>query len=393
MKNIFSKSRFVENIYQLIVQEKFMSNTKILGIPNLIGAFDKFGNPVENTTRLAAKAIASRVDTYYKHWNKPEDNKSILSFSVPFLGNFGLGKWIALFETVTALALKFLQKSPATLTNLLTTLSEFGQTIIAGEDSDKESSLMAGCISVAGGVGLYSWLKETSNTLKGKDSSLKELSLFSKILLTIGSVVSSVMMAIGYAEKSSLAPIAKVDNSGKKAESMKLNGNSDMRCSIEWALMTVFPWLAHIKPVKLILDLALPLGALQDGVGHFVEALWNEKNKAKFENIFGSTATKIVKKIFGLEKKEISIPGIFNKKWYFGNREGAGVRAMLLPFFRAFGCEPPVCYLNDKENLVAKFPETASIKPKEAQIQELAFPKNIRLPQAELPKINVAIPS
>ncbi len=358
-----------------------MAQAKILGISNSIGVFDQFGMPVQNTTQLAAENVASNVAKYYKHWNNPEDGSSTLSFPVPLLGNFGLGKWIALFETVTALCLGVLQKSPATFTNAATTLSEFGQTIIAGEDSDKENSWIAGLISLAGGAGLYNWFKETYKTLKGEDTSLKELSLFSKTLLTIGSFVSSVLMAIGYAEKSSLAPIAKVDNGGKKAESMRLNGRSDMRCSVEWAAMTVFPWIAHIKPLKMILDLALPLGALQDGVGHFVEQLWSEANEAKFRGIFGPTVTNTVKKIFGLEEKEISIPGIFNKKWFFGTREGTGVRAILLPFFRMFGCEPPICYLNKEKQLVAKFAETEPERMNLAQVPKLG---EIDLPERDL---------
>ena len=144
-----------------------MSQTKILGISNSIGVFDQFGTPVQNTTQSAAKDVASNVDAYYKHWNNPEDGQSKLAFPVPFIGNFGLGKWIALFETVTAVFLGFLQRSPATITNLLTTLSEFAQTVIAGRNDSEEKenkageSLMASVISLAGGAGLYNWVKET----------------------------------------------------------------------------------------------------------------------------------------------------------------------------------------------------------------------------------------
>ena len=63
-----------------------MLQTKISGIANSIGVFDHFGTPIQNTSKSAAEDIATKVTTYYKHWNKPEDGKGVLSFHVPFLG-------------------------------------------------------------------------------------------------------------------------------------------------------------------------------------------------------------------------------------------------------------------------------------------------------------------
>lgn len=321
-------------------------------------AFDKSGKNVNLVDQSAVCAIAKQADSHYMSWNK-------LDLKNPRINTgLGIGAVVALFEAVTAVALGVLEKSPATFTNAATTFSECVQVVVANISPKHEKlseNVMASVISVAGASGFYKWAKDMINLAKGEADDLQTLPLWQKTGLSIASFLSSVMMFLGWSEKNSLAPLAKEQNGGFKGTEMRLNGSSDMRCSFEWLMMTIFPWFKQFKLFKIPIDLALPLLAMQDGVGHFVEKLLEKYDKAENELSRG------LKTIFGLNDSSNGVPSLFFKPWFFGEKEGEGFRAKyLLPLYRYFGCEDPViCHMNQNSELVVKVPGVESIREEE----------------------------
>lgn len=352
--------------------------------------FDREGNTNASVEEL--NLAASTVDKNYAMWNK-------LSFSDnPQRGikkGIGLGAFIAAYETVVALALQVLERTPATFTNLFTTLSECLQVLIANydntkvnpeeiqdvnekkkvlkklfRDKEKREDWINATLGVAGGIGLYKWGKEMLESFKGEEVEVRNLPLYQKVLLSAGSFVSAVGMGAGYTEKCSFVPIAKEENGGLRAKEMRANGNSDFRCSVEWLFMTFFPFLVEMKPVKALIDFILPAFALMDSVGHFVEKfklVKNNNDHASCEhghnhehgsecnhgvtglfNIVFRWFRKNMLKVDDNGHRELVIPKVLFNEWFFGNKEGSGLRArILVPIYKLFGSNPPECYMKD----------------------------------------------
>ena len=313
-------------------------------------AFDRSGERVGYPDEKAVCAVAKQADAHYLQWNKI-DFKEILKGK----NGLGIGAVVALFEAVTAVALAILEKSPAPFTNAATTLSEGVQVFAANilpKHEELSEDIMAGVISVAGACGFYKWAKDMVGLVKGETANLQSLPLWQKIGLSIASLVSSAMMFLGWSEKNSLAPLAKDENGGFTGKAMRLTGSNDMRCSFEWLMMTIFPWFKQFKPFKVLIDLALPLLAMQDGLGHFVKKAI-KTSEGKFVDV--------LKKVFGLND-DVKIPNLFFRPWFFGRKEGEGFRAKLLPLYKYFGCKDPViCHMNENSELVVRVPETESL--------------------------------
>ena len=309
------------------------------------GVFDRSGSKINSTSTEDQYKISSYLDNYCKEGYKPKS---------------GVGVWrvVAGFEAVVGLFLGFLQKSPATITNLATSVAEFAQTMIIGSKLPKSlrENAIAGVVTGAGSLGLYSWFKDLKETIKGDGKELESLPMWQKVGLTVGSLASSLMMSLGFLEKSSISPLIQEKNGGEGSEEIELNGNSDGRCTIEWGLMAIFLWFSKIKPIKMAIDLTLPLSALYDGVGHFLEHAWKHKDIEKnIRRTLGDALTNATIKLFQLNKEEKIQPWLF-KSWWFGKKEGEGLRTKLLPIFRLFGANPPICHLNKDNQLVVKVP-------------------------------------
>lgn len=313
-------------------------------------AFDRAGKCTD-ANENDRRQVANLIDAHYAKWNKlafKDDAERGIKKGV------GIGGVIAGFETVVAWLLVYLQKSPATITNLLTTLSECVQVAIANyaqtkvnpenmrdplekekaykklkADEEKRENWVATAVTAAGGLGLWKWGKEMLDYANGNENEIHELPLFQKVGLGVASLLNAFGMCSGYSEKCTLAPIS--ENGGFRTEEMKLNGKSDGRCTMEWLTMTLFPFIVNMKPVKALFDLVLPLAAVTDGIGHFSE---------RFEQFM----EKHLKFLKDIHHK------LFFREWFFGNKPDSGFRAIILkPIYELFGCNPPECYLkNDK---------------------------------------------
>lgn len=328
-----------------------MSISKITSAPiqdqTIKVAFNRHGKRISFEDFDQVKKVAECSEDYYLKWNKVKlfgESKGL-----------GIGAVIAVFEMVTATVLGVVEKSPATITNLLTTLSENVQVLIAGyerssgkkserqlkQEEENIEKAMAFVIAASGGLGLYKWGKDAYTSLKGEPQELESLSAWQKISLTVASLVSAVMMGVGYVEKSLMATLAKTENGGRKAKEIKLNASSDGRCSIEWFVMAIFLWVRKFKLPKMFIDLALPLNALWDG-GSNLSSRWLKKpNSSESEND---------------EENKIYIPQFFYNGFFLGNTNSKGLRDKVLPLFREFNCEPFDCNLNSENNLSVTIP-------------------------------------
>lgn len=339
--------------------------------------YDREGVRKSENKNGDALVIAKHSDDYYVTWNK-------FGFLNKKKG-LGLGAVVALFEMATAYLLHKVEKSPATFANALTTFGECLQVLISGavwsntnlddigseaEKKIKRKNLewwddiraraIAFVVTGAGIGGLYKWGKETYESIKGESHDIHDLAIWQKVSLSTASVLSAVFMGIGWLEKALMAALSKKQNGGTKSEQIILNSHSDWRCKIEWVFMTVFPWIVQLKPVKFLFDLGLPLNALQDGLTHLVEPWMYKDHKhshgdcqhdshhAREESKF----MKFVKKIFSHDH-EIKIPSLYFNNLFMGNNGENGLRVKLFnPIFKAFGCEPPMCFLSKNSDLI-----------------------------------------
>lgn len=341
--------------------------------------FNQSGEKISFDHSDQVRAIARHADDYYLQWNKIKftgENKGL-----------GIGALIALFEMVSASILGFLEKSPATVTNLLTTLAENVQVLIASygrsnieidrvtnpaernklekqqrQLEDKSEILMSLAVAGAGALGLCKGGKEVIHSFKGEEEELIELPLWQKAGLATASIISALMMGIGYIEKSIMATLAKNENGGLKAKQIMLNAGSDWRCMLEWIAMPIFLWVREFKWGKLLFDIGLPINALHDGLTHLGEHYLEHDHSCedhghhahnkKPENLLKRVLRKLCHSHGG-----DGIPKTAYNKFFLGNNEGQGLRAKLfLPLFRVLGCEPFDCYKNDNNNLVVNIP-------------------------------------
>ncbi|GEM_PF-3120827 len=359
-------------------------------------AYDRFGSIKSQANNGDARKIALFSDDFYFKWNK-------LGFVNGEKG-VGLGALIAMLEMVTATILWKIESTPATLTNALTTLSECFQVLISGYErtkinpekitdsrereiaekklksrETKRSLAMAAVITGAGGGGLWKFLKETYESLKGENHDIHEVPFWQKGILSISSLISAIGMSIGYGEKSLMAALARKENGGFKSDQMIQNAKSDGRCAIEWFVMTTYLYFTQLKPVKFIFDLGLPLNALHDGLSHLLEPWFEKGHKHSDENCtehdhkhethghnnsLGEGKFKqLLRKIFSHDH-EIRVPKIYFNKLFFGSNPDGGLRATLFkPLFRLFGCNPPDCHINNENNVVVKINTEANQAP------------------------------
>ena len=357
--------------------------------------FNQTGKPISFDHRGQVEEIAKHTDDYYLQWNKIKftgENKGL-----------GIGALIALFEMVSASILGFLEKSPATVTNLLTTLAENFQVLIASygrsnmeidkvtspaeqkelkdqqkQLEDKSEVLMSLAVAGAGVLGLYKGGKELVHSFKGEEDELRELPLWQKTGLATASIISALMMGIGYFEKSTMATLAKNENGGLKAKQIILNAHSDWRCMLEWLAMPVFLWVRDFKWCKLLFDIGLPLNALQDGLSHLGEHyLGDDHNHSCEDHDHHSQSDKSENWLKRILRKlchghNVQMPKMFYNKFFLGNSEGKGVRSnFFLPLFRVLGCQPFECHKIDNDNLFVSIPDIYINVPVKDEISEI----------------------
>lgn len=344
--------------------------------------YDRYGIP-QSGSKEEVRKIARFSDDFYFNWNK-------LGF-VNGQKGIGLGAVLALFEMVTAWALIKLERSPATFANAFTTFSECLQVLISGyemtkinpskiddekEKSEAEMKLkrrenfrgigMACVIAGAGSGGMWKFIKEYF--LKEDHQDLHQLPVWQKAALSTASLISSAGMGMGYGEKSLMAALARSENGGVKSEQMILNARSDGRCSLEWLTMSLFPWVVGFKPAKFLIDLAIPLSALQDSISHLLEPIL--KNRGVHSHISQAvdgdhlkekkSSWDLFKELFWkifTHQHLIKIPSGYFKSLILGGGNSQGLRSLLFkPLFKVFGCKPPDCYLSKNNKLVVSIP-------------------------------------
>ena len=312
------------------------SNSKTQNqLPLARAVFDQSGKNISPPLNGEVKKFSEHADRYYMKWNK-----------IPFGANrgFGVGAVIALFEIFIGGALALIERSPAPITNFLTSVSENAQVFIAGyesksgkkADEKKLKHAMEACVATSGVLGLYLWCKEINGMVKGESHEVHDLPSWQKWGLTLGSLGSAAMMGIGYLEKSLMATLA-AKNGGKKAGQIIINARSDLRCAIEWLAMVIYLWVKEFKPAKIAIDLLLPGAAIQDGFSHLVGDLLEEKHHSTCEHSHDKHDhknepegfwIKLSKKLVhshGHGQDKISVPSFYYNKFFLGNQNVKGV--------------------------------------------------------------------
>ncbi len=371
---------------------------------NLIPAYeeDRFKNPYRSQAHF--------MDYYYtKQLNRlPFQKKNPQALPVPPTElkktlKIGMGPFIALTETIAAGFLVASLRTISTGINLATTLGEFIQTWAAGTDSlgdpndkdkkkaekakDLREAWMAGVQVFAGGMG---GLGFTWDQIFGEEHEMREVPFWKKIGLSLSSAFNAVFMFFGAAEKTLISGLSKNNEAeklrGNEYSDMRINGHNDRRCTLEWSLMTVLPWVSNINLVKNSTDLLIIYGALREGFDHYLD-----KNKIlgicdnlDKKPVLKKTAqyfcnpkmllTDAYSKLFldsknGKKKPEKEEKGEiicfpFNKglNWFLGtelDKCGPGAdgfrQKYLVPVLKFFGTNPPVCYLDKSRNVVSEF--------------------------------------
>src|SRR3989338_3074605 len=284
---------------------------------------------------------------------------------------FGPCSITAFFETVAAGFLLGLVPGPATTTNFLTSFGEVLQVLtanskffgnprdvkpeIAKQAQDRSEGAMA-WLQVFAGVGGLSGV--VMDMVKKEEQDVDSLPFFKKLGLSVSSFISSVLMFFGYGEKSLLS--ATCQKNSKKFNSISLNGRSDARCSIEWACMTLFPWVTGVKQLKTLIDILIPVFALKDGIGHFIRegiSMVFSNKQTKFENIFGKGFTTFLRSTLFRNGHQIPVPPLFGSEWYLGGKNSPGFRdKYVFPYLKLLRCNPPIHKLGENELIVTEFP-------------------------------------
>lgn len=362
-----------------------MSNTdlKITNTSSKWATFAYSGIRKPNTNLKEIKAIMSQVEDSYLSWNKLNLKKDNF--------NFGFGAQVATFESLTGLALVFLQRSAATIANAATSVGEFVQVLISNTQQhdlskaktekerakleaenekieERSEDLMSGVISFAGGYGIYKFYKDAKKYFRGDDiSEIQELTTSKKITLSSASLLNAGMMFLGNAEKTTMGLINRDENGGKKSIQMGLNGRSDGRCTLEWLSMVAFTWFSKFKPIKLIFDAVLPALAFKDGAQHFYLRITGKEKKNR---------------VIHPNNDRIFRPW---NQWYFGNNENGGFRsAVLKPIANLYSFELPQCYMNNSRELIVKVPDQYLEKPEVV----LKNQENLDLDKAQQQSLN-----
>lgn len=302
--------------------------------------------------------LALKLDTSFR----PKGNKNsiyeiVSEFNHDYYRN-GLNKSlgpagvVTMIEAASGLLVWFMNKGPATFTNFLLSLSEnltvhVSRTNLLGEGEvgkQRREGAVA-WIQLLAGLGGYSSFLMDMFSSKAKH---EELSIAKKIGLTGLACINSPLMFFGFGEKSLLANTSRgIKNN--ECDGMQLNANSDLRVVASWTAMKFYTWLSGIKPIKLLIDVALPMLALRDALGHFA--------KEGISKVFSNSLNiKLPEKISGFLKKLLLIKDansqskntamrvvfrkIFLKDWFLG--KGKFRDKFLIPFFEKLGCKVPI---------------------------------------------------
>ena len=263
---------------------------------------------------------------------------------------FGPAGIIGLVEAVTGFVIWRSDRQPATLTAFLVSLAEYANVLVSGKLShifgkgDTGTKNREGFIAhVQGLVGLVGLGSLVSEVVKEKEE--EEMSLTKKVGLTAAAVVNSALMFLGFGEKSLLASISK-GMKGHECKGMQLNANSDLRTALSWLTIGFYVWLSKIKPIKLGIDLAIPLLAVRDALAHYAHdgftVLGGKNPVKKLPKGFSSFLSTIT--FSKGEDKRSGVPWMFNKHWFLG--KGKFRDTFIVPVAKILNCKVPQCNIN-----------------------------------------------
>lgn len=308
---------------------------------------------------------------------------------------------IGIFDVAATGLMWLFVKGPATATNLLVALTDYAQVFIArtkllgnpdqdtpeGEISrQRRVGAMAWAQVLAGVGGLGSFGVE--NVLKSKEDENRELSLFSKTGLSATSFLAGLTMLTTYSEKMVVAATSKGKKVGNEVKGIVLDANNDLRAFSEYLIMSFYPWVNKIKPLKKLIDFAVPFLSIRDGLCNFV-------NDGVSSVFFARPNTKLSKNTKALLKnsllitngekhnvENIHLPAPLATKYFLGE---SGIRNnFIVPVFKRLGCNsiPDIAIDVDSRQLL--------INP---QLEDIAVASNIesdKIPEVKLPRYDAS---
>ncbi len=371
--------------------------------------YNRLGKLVNSKTNYSSNGllphemVAKLTDQSYRKMNRfpTQENRYKITF----------GPFVAITETIAACSLVWCFRSIATVLNLLMTLGEFGQTWVAGLDPNEKKikqnnlnpsvensfhtkSVEDSIESKESGMAWFQVLAGTGGVLgmayeflagEKEETAENEVSFLKKVTLSATSALNVFFMLGGAAEKSLMSMLSwnggGKNGKGQDYRSMQINGAADVRGAIEWAFMTVVPWISNVNSLKHVVDIAVTYGALREGADYFhdsgkMKLAFNGNNMfdvklkdrpvlKKLIEIFVNPFSIFAKgKSQASDEKQYNLCWPFNsmRKWYLGSetdKDGPGSSGfrnkIIAPILRKFfGSELPNAFLN-KDNLVCEY--------------------------------------
>ncbi len=324
----------------------------------------------DGTPKISSRIHSYLSDNYYtKEMNK-----------MPF----GFGPFTAVTETAAASSLVWCFPGPATWVNLLTTVGEYVKTWVAGTDKfgdPNDEKVKANREGAMAWLQIFAGAGGLVGTLWGKisnsDNDVEEVPLFKKAILSAASGINALFMFFGAGEKTLLSTLSEngdlKDIKGREYKNIIIDGHSDMRCSVEWAVMSLVPWISNTKLLKDVVDLGVIYGALREGVDYFLQenklsfVLENLKEHPVLNKAFKTFTNplslfKADNNNFKRMTSAVCFPFNCFLKWFLGtekDKDGPGMGGFrnnrLVPLLELFGCNPPKCYLDDNKNIISSF--------------------------------------
>lgn len=353
-----------------------------------------------NNGLMSHEMVAKLTDQSYRKMNKFPNHEN--NYKITF------GPFVAITETVAALALVWCFRSIATVLNLLMTFGEFGQAWVAGMDpnerketqpvnsnkhaTDERTSIKNAIEDKESGMAWFQILAGTGGVMglayeflfgRKEQEPADDVPLFKKITLSATSALNVFFMLTGAAEKSMMSMFSwnggGKEGKGQDYRSMQINGAADVRGAIEWAFMTVVPWVSKVESLKHLVDIAVTYGALREGTDYFndsgkIKLSFNGKNflnvklgekpfLKKLIQVFVNPISLFTKPKQSNEK-QYNLCWPFNsiRKWYLGSENdkcypgASGFRnKFVAPILRnVFNCELPNVFLND-DNIICEY--------------------------------------
>lgn len=245
----------------------------------------------------------------------------------------------------------YFTKGAAPLTSFLVSIAEYLKVLIANTKllGNPNASGKEGEIAKQRRVGAMAWTQILAgiggfaaflNNITSKEE-VENLSLPKKIGLSTSMLTSALGLFTIYTEKMLVIATSKGKRIGNEIAGIFLDAHNDLRAILEYLVMSVYPWVRKIKPIKMVIDLLVPVLAFRDGFGSFLTEGISKvfKNEANFK--FPDKIRRFLKRIFYINGefedpiKNVNFPDIICNDLVIGQN---GFRGLYAPVYRALGC-------------------------------------------------------